>query len=134
MSPQPGPAPRLPDGIDDQITLPTAGDTLRRARIVNGHTGYRISCPECGADVADSRRPHTIDASRIADDVDVRGDEIPVYGWYCDRCDITMPADPTDRGTFPLNVGPTNGWLVVSAQLETGSGRVLVPQKEVFIL
>lgn len=134
MSLQPGPAPRILDGTDIQTTHPTAGDTLRRARIVDGYTGYRISCPECSADVADSRRPHTIDASRITDDVDVRGDEIPVYGWYCERCDVTMPADPTDRGRFPLNIGPTNGWLVVNAQLEIDSGCVLVPQKEVFIL
>lgn len=86
--------------------------------------GTAISCPECGTNVVESRRSYTIDADRLVDDVDPVNDEIPVYGWHCQRCHLTRPADPTDRSHRPPDVGPVDGWIVVDAQLATRSGPV----------
>lgn len=134
MKPQLGSAPHLLNGPDDHTTRPTTGDTIVRAHISDDHSGYSINCPECGTDVADTRRSHCIDAQYIVDDVAVLDDEIPVYGWKCNRCHIIMPADPSTRSPRPADVGPADGWLAVEAHLQTGSGYVLVPQREVFIL
>lgn len=133
MSPLPGPAPSLPDGIDDQTFLPTADDTPERPAIKTGNTVI-VNCPKCGVDVSGTRRPHRIDSRHIADDVEVKDDDIPVYGWRCERCRIVLPIDPSRQSPVNCSLGPANGWIAVQAQLRDETARVLVPQKEVFII
>lgn len=111
-----------------QAVLPVgAQDTLARPERAAG----RVYC-RCGADVTDSRRPHQVARSYVADGVAFDSDdEVPVFGWRCERCARVLALDPHNPDAS-IDLGPGSGWLAVDATLADGSrGPVIVPSEVV---
>jgi hypothetical protein len=102
-----------------------ARDDLGRPESV----GTAVRCL-CGRDVTETRKPHRVDCSYLADraTVDLEADTIPVFGWRCDVCSRVLALDPSRTDN---EFGPGDGWLTVQADLATSSGHVLVPRRAV---
>jgi len=109
-----------------QAVLPIgARDDLGRPE----HAHRRVLCPNCGEDVTDTRKPHRVERTYLADHVAVDAglEEVPVYGWRCDYCARVLALDPHSADN---DLGPGAGWLAVEADLAAGArGHVLVPTK-----
>ena len=110
-----------------QAVLPVgAQDILSRADRAAG----RVWCP-CGADVTETRRPHQIRRSYVADGVALDSDDhVPVFGWRCERCSRVLALDPHDPDA-DIDLGPGSGWLAVEADVGDAHGHVIVPSEVV---
>jgi len=119
------------DVLDDQAALPTAAEV---APIAGDADRGRFECPSCSRDVTGSRRPHRIDAD-LVDEAGLEAigvDEVPVFGWRCDYCEVVLPLDADLARREPAIAPPFEGWGVVPIAPQGGPRiRGLVPNREV---
>lgn len=130
----PGPRGSLPvseAAVDDQAPLPIAAEV---APIDGDPSRGRFECPSCSRDVTGSRKPHRIDAD-LVDEAGLEAlgaDEVPVYGWRCDYCEVVLPLDADLARREPAIAPDVTGWGVVRLAPSRGPRiRGLVPNREV---
>lgn len=129
----PGPRGELPIDeatIENQCRLPLAAIDV--APPVGGVRS--VECPACGRDVSGSRKAHSVSIDLVDEPgLEARPiDDVPVFGWHCEYCDLVLPLDVDLANREPSIAPPFEGWLAVAITPEGGSTiRAFVPRREV---
>lgn len=130
----PGPRGELPTDeatIQNQCRLPLAAiDIAPPIGSVRS-----VECPGCGRGVSDSWRSYSVSIDLVDDEPRLEAhpiDEVPVFGWHCEYCDIVLPLDIDLAHREPSIAPPSDGWLVASITPERGPRiRAFAPNREV---
>jgi hypothetical protein len=114
--------------LDQFAATATTSTVLRRP--ARDRDDDSVICPECGQDVAESKRPQSVSEPTLSGaDRDLDLSTLVVYGWRCQAhsYDVVLPARATGRDAPQF----LDGWVGVLVRTVDGVERwVPTPAKE----